>query len=195
MLCPPPRTDDHSNRRGAVTSMQDPTMANAIGWPAALRQAPQRHATAGAHHGCATAGGSDGGVRVAGFGLAVSSFAVALQHGRPPSQPDPGIQSPAGSLLGARRTLLPGSTGSASWPAGPLPGASALPSRPAAAPPPGPGTTTGGSFGGTSRGALADPADGDSSGGRRGGRTGGGAAFWCRGDRRGPGHQPGHAGK
>jgi len=175
--------------------MQDPSMANAIGWPAALRQAPQRHATVGVHHGCATAGGSAGGVGVAGLGFAVSSSAVALQHGRPPSQPDPGIQSPAGLLLGGRRTHLPGSTGSASWPAGPLPGASALPSRPAAAPPPGPGTTTGGSFGSTSPGAPADPAGGDWSGGFSGRRAGAGAAFWRRGERRGPGHQPGHAAK
>jgi len=152
--------------------MQDPSMANAIGWPAALRQAPQRHATVGAHHGCVTAGGSAGGVRVAGLGLAVSSLAVALQHGRPPSQPDPGIQSPVGSPLSARETILSGSTGSASWP-----------------------STTGGSFGSTSRGAPADPAGGESPGGFSGSRTGGGAAVWCRGERRGPGHQPGHAAK
>src|SRR5262249_23555842 len=111
MLCPPPRTEDHSNQRGVVTSTQDPSMANATRWPAALRQAPQRHATVGAHHGCATAGGLAGGVRVAALGLAVSNLAVALQRGRPPSQPDHGIKSPAGSPLGGRGTLLPGSTG------------------------------------------------------------------------------------
>jgi len=175
--------------------MQDPSMANAIGWPAALRQAPQRHATVGAHHGCATAGGPAGGVRVADLDLAVSSFAVALQRGRPPSQPDHGIQSPVGSLLAGQGMVFAGPTGSASWPSGPRPGASGLVTRPAAAPPPGPGATTGGSFGIASLGAPADPVGGDSSGGLSGSRTGGEAALWCRGERRGPGHQPGHAAK
>ena len=175
--------------------MEDPSTANAIGCSAALRQASQRHDIVGAHHGCAKAGGSADGVGVVALGLAVSSFAVALKRGRPLSRPGPGIQSPAGSLRGGRGTLIPGATGSASWLTDPVPGVGAMASRPAAAQPPGPEKTTGGTFGSTSLGTSADLAGGDSSGGFSGSRTSGRAAFWRRTERRGPGHQPGPAAK
>lgn len=119
-------------------------MINATERSASLRLALHHRAALGRRRGCgigrATAGEQANGARVVGPGLRTSGLAIGPQHGQQPSRPGSGIQLPAGSPWGGRRKLTFGAADGASWQAASLPRPSAVLGRPAAAPPPGPGT-------------------------------------------------------